>query len=852
MRSGSRTWLRVLDEALRRLLDVAAGLVGLVVLSPVLVVIALAVRLTSPGPVLYKARRVGRDGREFRLLKFRTMVMEADRVGPGITVDKDPRITRVGRWLRSHRLDELPQLWNVLAGDMSLVGPRPEDPRYVAHYTPEQRRVLAARPGITGPAQITFRNEAERLRHAADPEATYIREIMPAKLTTDLAYLQQRTVWSDLALLFGTLRIYLGNRILILIDVASLALSYTLSFAIRFDNVDFVEQLVLYWPVLIPMLVIKLTVFELAGLYRRLWRYASVRDFVSLAAAVALSSTLCGIFILALWVLPAPTFVTGFPRSVIAIDFMLTLLLVGGVRFVARWRHEMQSASYPVAVQSERPNARRALIIGAGDSGAMVARELLRNPQLGYSAVGFLDDDPDKQGLRVHGIPVIGTLADLLRRSQELEVDEALIAMPSAPGSAIRRVLDLSRAASVPVRTLPGYYELIGGQLTVQRAREVRLEDLLRRAPVPMDLEGVAAYLTGAVVLVTGAGGSIGSEICRQVARFGPERLVLLGHGEDSLYQIDLELRHDFSDVERVPVVGSVRDKAKLDWIIASHHPQVIFHAAAYKHVPMMESNEDEAVLNNVMGTRQLVAAAEAGGVPRLLFISTDKAVEPVSVMGTTKRLGELIVQHAARRTGRAYVVVRFGNVLGSRGSVVPLFQAQIAAGGPVTITHPQITRYFMTIPESVRLVVQAATLGRGGEVFVLDMGEPLRIYDLACDLIRLHGLEPEIDIPVVFTGLRPGEKLHEALYTAAERVQPTAHPGIHVAAEPPPIPVQELEIVLDELERLASEHRIQELRDLLAWVTIRQQVERNTPSPLEGPMLSADRRTAQSDAGQE
>jgi len=832
MITGVRAGVRALDEALRRLLDLIAGLVGLVVLSPILAVIALAVRLTSPGPVLYKARRVGKDGREFRLLKFRTMVEEADRVGPGITVDQDPRITRVGRWLRSHRLDELPQLWNVLAGEMSLVGSRPEDPRYVAQYTAEQRQVLMARPGITGPGQITFRNEAERLRHAADPETTYVREIMPAKLAMDLAYLQRRTVWSDLALLLNTLRIYLGNRILILLDVVSLALSYALSFAIRFDNVDFVEQLALYWPVFIPLLLIKLTVFEIAGLYRRLWRYASVREFVSLAAAVAFASTLGGILILVLWVLPASTFVTGFPRSVIAIDFMLTLLLAGGVRFVARWRHEMHAGTYPIADRSQQPRGRRALIVGAGDSGAMVARELLRNPQLGYSVAGFLDDDPDKQGLRVHGVPVVGTLADLPRRSQELEVNEVLIAMPSAPGSAIRRVLDLTRAAPVLVRTLPGYYELIGGQVTVQRAREVRLEDLLRRAAMPMDLEGVAACLTGAVALVTGAGGSIGSEICRQVARFGPKQLVLLGHGEDSLYRIDMELRHDFPGVERVSTIGSVRDRAKLDRIMAKYHPDVIFHTAAYKHVPMMESNEDEAVLNNVMGTRHLVAAAEEGGVPRLLFVSTDKAVEPVSVMGTTKRLGELIVQHASRRTGRAYVVVRFGNVLGSRGSVVPLFQSQIAAGGPVTITHPQITRYFMTIPEAVRLVVQAATLGKGGEVFVLDMGEPLRIYDLACDLIRLNGLDPELDIPIVFTGLRPGEKIHEALYTAAERVQPTAHPGIQVATEQPPIPAEELEVVLDELERLASEHRLPELRDLLAWVTARQQVERNTPSP--------------------
>jgi FlaA1/EpsC-like NDP-sugar epimerase/lipopolysaccharide/colanic/teichoic acid biosynthesis glycosyltransferase len=815
-----------LDAALRRVIDIGVALVGLVVLSPVLLLLALLVKLTSKGPALHRARRVGKDGKEFYLLKFRTMVVGADKMGPGITIDADPRITPLGRWLRSHRLDELPQLWNVLNGNMSLVGPRPEDPRYVALYTPEQREVLSAKPGITGPTQITFRNEPERLHHAADPEAIYLQEIMPAKLATDLEYVRRRTVWSDLGVLFGTLRIYVGNRILVLTDLASLIVSYVVSFAIRFDNIRFFEQLGLYWPVLIPLLVIKQVVFEALGLYRRLWRYASVRELLAVVWAVALSSTLGGILILLLWVWPAPTFATGFPRSVIAIDAMLTLLLVGGLRFAARWRQEMRASALRGDQAGE--GKQRALIAGGGDAGAMAARELLRNPQLGYHLVGFLDDDPDKQGLHIHGVPVIGTLADLPQTAASSQADEVLIAMPSAPGVVVRRIFELAHSANVAVRTLPGYYELIGGQVTVQRARQVQLEDLLRRAPAPMDLEGVAAYLTGATVLITGAGGSIGSEICRQVARFGPSRLVLFSHGEDSLYRIEKELRRTFADVDYVPVLGTVREQAKLDWVISHHQPKVIFHAAAYKHVPLMESNEDEAVLNNVVGTRNLVAAAEAGGVPRLVSISTDKAVEPASVMGASKRFGELLVQHAARRTGRSYVVVRFGNVLGSRGSVVPLFQEQIATGGPVTVTHPEVTRYFMTIPEAVRLVLQAATLGRGGEVFVLDMGEPVRIYDLAADLIRLHGLEPERDIQIVFTGLRPGEKLHEALYTQAEYVRETTHPGIRVATEEPPVPDEELAIVLDELERLARERRIPELHDLLDWVTLRQTVERS------------------------
>ena len=813
-----------LDAVLRRVLDILTALAGLLLLSPVLILLSLWVKLTSKGPVFYRARRVGREGREFHLLKFRTMVAEADKIGPGLTLDRDPRITPTGQRLRSHRLDELPQLWNVLVGDMALVGPRPEDPRYVAHYTDEQREILHARPGVTGPAQIAFRNEPERLRIASDPEETYLREIMPAKLAIDLEYVRRRTVWTDLGMIFNTLRIYVGNRILVVLDVVSLALSFVLAFAIRFDNVQFFELFALYWPVFFPLLIIKLAVFESMGLYRRLWRYASVRELLSVVWAVVISSLVCGIFVLVLWLWPAESFVTGFPRSVLAIDAMLSLLMVGGVRFVSRWQQESQR---PTAARngSSAVRNRPALIVGAGDAGAMAAREMQRNPQLGYSLVGFLDDDPDKLGLRIHGLPVLGTLAELARCVQEYEVQQVLIAMPAAPGAAVRRVVELAQEAAVEIRTLPGYYELIGGRVSVQRARRVQLEDLLRRSPMPMDLKGVAGYLTGRVVLVAGAGGSIGSEICRQVARFGPSKLLLLGHGEDSLYRIERELKGSFPDLDCLPLLGTVREREKLQWLIAKHQPQVIFHAAAYKHVPLMESNQDEAVLNNVVGTRNLLLAAEAAGVPHLVFISSDKAVEPANVMGATKRMGELLVRCAARRSGRPYVVVRFGNVLGSRGSVVPLFQEQIAAGGPVTITHPDVTRYFMTIPEAVRLVLQAGTLGSGGEVFVVDMGEPVRIYDLACDLIHLHGYEPERDIPIVFIGLRPGEKLHEKLYTSAEQTRDTTHPGIRVATQDSDIPSAELEDIVHGLEQLARERHMSELQERLLQLTALESV---------------------------
>ncbi len=806
------------ENSLRRALDIIVAVLGLIFLSPLALVLALLIKLTSPGPVFYRARRVGKGGCQFALLKFRTMVQDADRQGPPLTLADDTRVTTIGRWLRGHRLDELPQLWNVLKGDMSLVGPRPEDPYYVSFYSPDQRQVLSVRPGVTGLAQIGFRNEGDRLRSAVDPEKTYTREILPAKLAVDLAYLESRTLLTDVLVLLRTLRIYLGNRTLLLFDLVSLGLAFVLAFVIRFDASSYsaTGQLALYWPVFLPIATIKLIVFERMGLYRRAWRFASVKDMLAIVLAVAMGSTLSGALILILWAWPwSSTFVHGFPRSVIVIDAMLTLFLIGGQRFFTRWRREMALEGGRNGHRGDQL-ARSVLLIGAGEAGAVAVREMQRNPQLGYRPAGFLDDDPDTRGQSIYGVPVVGPISQLPQAASSLAVSEVLIAVPAAPGELVRRVFQLAREAGLAVRTLPTYDEVLSSHVSVRRAREVRLEDLLRRPPTPMEMSGIAAYLTDQTVLVTGAGGSIGSELCRQVCRFMPAHLLLFDHSENNLYQIDAEMNLNFPDVDCRPILGTVRDQAKLAHLLVDHKPSVIFHAAAYKHVPLSESNEDEEILNNVIGTHNLVSAAVSCGVPRFVFISTDKAVAPINVMGKTKQVGEWIVQDAAQRSGLPYVAVRFGNVLGSHGSVVPLFQSQIAHGGPVTVTHAQVTRYFMTIPEAARLVLQAAILGRGGEVFVLDMGEPVRIYDLACDLIRLNGLEPERDISIVFTGLRPGEKLTETLYNAGEQVSSTGHPGIHLANTRSPLTAGQLSQLLAALQAAAQAHNLGQIRQLL------------------------------------
>jgi len=412
----------------------------------------------------------------------------------------------------------------------------------------------------------------------------------------------------------------------------------------------------------------------------------------------------------------------------------------------------------------------------------MVLQEIERNPQLGLQAVGFLDDANEKQGLSVRGTRVLGTIDDIPSLVKPLRVRQVLVAIPTASGETMRRIVDRCREAGIEARTLPGIFELIAGDVTVQRLRPIRIQDLLARDPIRTDITAVRELLAGKRVLVTGGGGSIGSELCRQVAVCHPASLTVVGHGENSIYKAERNLRAAYPDLDLTPIIADTRDLDRLTHVFAEARPEVVLHAAAHKHVPLMELNPVEAVTNNVGGTRNLVGTCERFNVPTFVMISTDKAVNPTSTMGATKRVAELLVQEAAQRSGRRYVAVRFGNVLGSRGSVVPLFQRQIEAGGPITVTHPDIERYFMTIPEAVQLVLQAATIGTGGEVFVLDMGEPVKIVDLARDMIRLAGLEEGHDIDIAYTGLRPGEKLYEELFLDDEHYDRTVHHKIFVS----------------------------------------------------------------------
>jgi len=552
-------------------------------------------------------------------------------------------------------------------------------------------------------------------------------------------------------------RRFISEAMQMALAAAALAAAFLLRFEFTLDPL-YTRMLIGSLPL---MLVVKFPVFRAFGLRDLAWRYLGFEDLARIALANLVSSAAATI-VLRFAIGPA------FPRSIHVLDLLLCLTLMVAARGVARVTLE--------APKSEK-SARRILIYGAGKAGVTVLSEIRGNRQLGYQVAGFLDDDPHKRDLRLNGVRVLGNRKTLQEIARKHRVEQVLIALPAASGSEITAILEECRAAHVAAKRIPALAELMDHKVLVDQIRDVRLEDLLGRRPVRLEPSPIRARLSGRVVLVTGAGGSIGSELCRQIARYSPRALVGFDNAETALYQIDQELREQFPDVEFFPEIGSIQNRRRLDEVFRDHRPASVYHAAAYKHVPMMEAHLFEAVENNVFGTRNVVRAALASGIEDFVLVSSDKAVRPTNVMGATKRLAELICSSAGPR----FRAVRFGNVLGSNGSVIPLFKRQIASGGPVTVTHPEIRRFFMTIPEAAELVLQAAALGAAGEIFVLDMGDPVRIQDLARNLILLSGLKPDVDIKIEFSGIRPGEKLYEEVSGIDEDTVPTTHSKIRI-----------------------------------------------------------------------
>jgi FlaA1/EpsC-like NDP-sugar epimerase len=582
-------------------------------------------------------------------------------------------------------------------------------------------------------------------------------------------------------------RFFYKNFFIILgIDALILALSLLSAYLVRFDFEIPRNFFILFLHILPFVLLIKIICFYYFDLYRGMWRYTSTSDLLNIVKAATSS-----LFLVVCFIVLKYQFI-GFPRSVFLIDWCFTILFISGFRFCIRLYYEQFSQGPPRQMLSQslsnifrdkHKDAKNLLIIGAGDFGEKIYREIRDNAGLRYRVVGFLDDNPAKVRKKIHGIPVLGLISEIGAAAKKVNADEALIAIPSLNGSQMRRIVQYCTESEIEYKTMPGYAELINGRVTVNSIREIDYQDLVGRELIQLDEEKIGNYLNAKRVLVTGAGGSIGSELCRQISRYRPESIVLYERAETPLHEIELELNAGLHAVEIVPILADLQDENQLEKAFESNRPQVVFHAAAYKHVPMLEQQPWKAIDNNVLGTQQLVLASSRHSVERFVYVSTDKAVRPTSIMGATKQVAEMLIQgqNACGLSRTRYIIVRFGNVIGSVGSVVPLFKKQIQRGGPVTVTHPDITRYFMTIPESCRLTLQAAAMGNGGEIFLLDMGTPIKIVDMAHDLIRLSGLEPDVDVKIEFIGLRAGEKLYEELITEGEGIVATSHEKIMV-----------------------------------------------------------------------
>lgn len=556
--------------------------------------------------------------------------------------------------------------------------------------------------------------------------------------------------------------------LLMILDIVFVNVSYYLALYLRFDGNIEPQYIQVYMSNAVLITTLKIAVFCYFKLYKSIWKYASIEELMSVVVAciVGNAAILSFLFIKQ----------TTLPRSIYIITTMIDTILIGGVRFSYRALRRIKNGNFSLT-----NSYKKIMIIGGGDAGAMVIREYKNHTQLNSKPVVVIDDDDKKQGQVINGVPVLGKRADIPILAKKMDIDEIIIAIPSVSRKEIRNIVGICKKTKCKLKILPGIYEIIDGQVSIKKIRDVQIEDLLGREEVKLNIDEISSYIEGKNILVTGGGGSIGSELCRQIARFKPRKLVILDIYENNAYDIQNELLRRYKDINLDVIIGSIRDNKRINEIIEKEKPDVIFHAAAHKHVPLMENNPREAIKNNVFGTLNLVQAADRHGVKRFVMISTDKAVNPTNVMGATKRICEMIVQSMNEISETEFVAVRFGNVLGSNGSVIPLFKKQIEEGGPVTVTHPDVVRYFMTIPEAAQLVIQAGAMANGGEIFILDMGEPVKIMDLAKDLIRFSGFEPNVDIPIKITGLRPGEKLFEELLLDEEGIKATKHDKIYI-----------------------------------------------------------------------
>lgn len=759
----------------KRIFDLAVACAALVICSPLLLAAAVAVKLNSRGPALDRPTRVGRKGKLFRPMRFRL-----------VRVDNH-QLTATGRFLRRSTLDGLPQLLNVIRGDMSLVGPPPEAPETVAEYTPSQRRILAALPGMTSPWGARRARQPDGSQ--ADLDDARSRSI---GLRDELDYFWHRSLIGDIKAISDALwSLALRNGLVAwlrmrvpwsVLDLLIALAAYDAAYYLRFlDSPNpYRTGSIQRFGGSVALFAAAYVVTNLATrLDRRVWRYATAAEVVAIARSCAITTGVIAAVDLAV----TPPGGRLVPISVVLSGGFLTFAGFVAVRY--RWRL-VTGSWHRRRLASRRPAwAVKTLIFGAGEAGQLLAWRLLHLSEgSGFSVVGFVDDDPNKQGRLIHGIPVLGSRSDLPHLSRELSIELIAVAIANISGEEMRSLLTLAQQTEAKIKIVPDLFDWMSDNH--EPLREIQVEDLLGRIPHPADTALAREAITGMRVLVTGAAGSIGSALCQQISKLGPASLVALDSNESGLFDLATDLRAQMPDLPLTVIVGDVTRASRTSEIIRDHQPDLIFHVAAYKHVPLMEEFPEEAVRVNALGTWTVLSAAREHCVERMVLVSTDKAVNPTSIMGATKRIAEMLVS-SDQPTGNngaapttTCTAVRFGNVLGSRGSVVPTFERQIGFGGPVTVTDPSMTRYFMAVEEAASLIIQAAQLTTGQDIFMLDMGDQIRIDDLARKMIRMRGLRPDVDIQIEYVGMRPGEKLQEELSSSSEEVMPTVNPLIN------------------------------------------------------------------------
>lgn len=801
---------------MKRLRDILIAGVALLLLAPIICGLIIANWVIARRAALVWRDAIGRGGRPLRLANFRTRLPPGDgEIGPG-------PLTGLGRFLISGSLHRIPELVAVLRGDLALIGPPPLHPHIVARLPEDQRAILEVRPGLIDQASVVLRGLTRRPTQPEGDGQDAALEQVTERIELNQRYQEQAAPLSDMRLLVAGLHTslvgifsWLGRPGHVMLDCVVLSLAFVAAFMLRFDF-DLPELRRKQMIVMLPYTVLaRVAMNSLFGVYRIIWSYVSLADVWRFLGSVA---TVSLVFLAFRLFYPGTNPYFQVSLAIIAMEGTFSLLGMVGLRFSRRWLYELSRGSGARVPET----AEKAVIVGAGEMGRQVAREIRGHVHLELNVVGLLDDDPGKLGTQVEGVRVIGSVDQLEEVYSKVPFSILLLAVAELPRDRKRALLKVCERLGVAVRTLPSSGRLIVGDIQVSDFRDVRIEDLLGR-PVAELTRGdprLQPVYGDRRILVTGAGGSIGAEVCRQLARIGPSALILVEKDENNLFYIHGELRRRFEDIEVIPYVVDVRDRAKLSRAMAASRPDVVLHAAAYKHVPLMEANPGEAIENNVIGTTNVAELSQELGVAVMVMISTDKAVNPTSVMGASKRIAELVVRQLADRSeATRYASVRFGNVLGSRGSVIPTFREQILAGGPVTVTHPEMRRFFMTIPEASQLVLKAGTLADRGEVFVLDMGEPVKIIDLARDMIRLSGLRLD-DIPIEIVGLRPGEKLYEELLVDKDNTLPTPIDKIFMA-RPELRDFEAFRVQLDALFEVAREGAPAEVRATLATMDI-------------------------------